>query len=157
MGMTTQAQLNSRYRKVTRLDGKEKVSLDADMIRLLFAIEESKEVEQIGRELGLTPEILSATLAKLSAVKLIEPVRKEVPCLNNGFLEALKLNLSRTVGPMAQILMEDVLLDMKLSPEAIPKNQAAELIGALAMEIPDEDGRMQFKKSMVEFMKKPLR
>ncbi len=156
MGMSTQEQLNSRYRKVTRLDGQE-VSLNAEMIRLLFAIDETKEVGQIGRELGLAPEILTATLAKLSAVKLIEPVRKVVPCLGNGFLEALKLNLSRTVGPMAQILLEDVLLDMKLSPDAIPKNQAAELIGALSMEIPDEDGRMQFKKTMVEFMKKPPR
>ena len=156
MGMSTQEQLNSRYRKVTRLDGQE-VSLNAEMIRLLFAIDETKEVGQIGRELGLAPEILTATLAKLSAVKLIEPVRKVVPCLGNGFLEALKLNLSRTVGPMAQILLEDVLLDMKLSPDAIPKNQAAELIGALSMEIPDEDGRMQFKKAMVEFMKKPPR
>lgn len=154
MGMSTQEQLNSRYRKVTRLDGKE-VSLDADMLRLLFAIDESKEVGQIGRELGMASDMISATLAKLAAVKLIEPIRKVVPCLANGFLEALKLNLSRTVGPMAQILLEDVLLDMKLSPEAIPKNQAAELIGALAMEIPDEDGRMQFKKAMVEFMKKP--
>ncbi|MFZ0133324.1 MAG: hypothetical protein WAK95_12330 [Desulfobacterales bacterium] len=154
MGMSTQEQLNSRYRKVTRLDGKE-VSLDADMLRLLFAIDESKEVGQIGRELGMASDMISATLAKLAAVKLIEPIRKVVPCLANGFLEALKLNLSRTVGPMAQILLEDVLLDMKLSPEAIPKNQAAELIGALAMEIPDEDGRMQFKKAMVVFMKKP--
>lgn len=154
MGMSTQEQLNSRYRKTTRLDGKE-VSLDADMLRLLFAIDESKEVGQIGRELGMAADMISATLSKLAAVKLIEPIRKVVPCLANGFLEALKLNLSRTVGPMAQILLEDVLLDMKLSPEAIPKNQAAELIGALAMEIPDEDGRMQFKKAMVEFMKKP--
>ncbi|MFZ0242408.1 MAG: hypothetical protein WAL90_12245 [Desulfobacterales bacterium] len=153
MGMSLQEQLNSRYRKVTRLDGKA-VSLDADMIRLLFAIDESKDLGQIGRELGLAPEILSGTLAKLSAVKLIEPVRKDIPCLGNNFLEGLKLNLSRSVGPMAQILIEDVLLDMKLSPEAIPKNQAAELIGALAMEIPDEDGRIQFKKAMLELMKK---
>ena len=103
MGMSPQVQLNNRYRKVTRLDGKE-VSLDADMIRLLIAIDESKELVQIGRELGMTHDLLAATLAKLSAVNLIEPIRKDIPCLDNGFLEALKLNLSRAVGPMAQIL-----------------------------------------------------
>jgi hypothetical protein len=156
MGMSPQDQLNNRYRKVTRLDGKE-VSLDADMIRLLIAIDESKELGQIGRELGMTHDILTATLAKLSAVNLVEPIRKDIPCLDNGFLEALKLNLSRAVGPMAQILLEDALSDMKLSSSAIPKNQAAELIGALALEIPDEEGRMQFKKAMLELMKKPVR
>jgi hypothetical protein len=153
MGMSPQVQLNNRYRKVTRLDGKE-VSLDADMIRLLIAIDESKELVQIGRELGMAQDKLAATLAKLSAVNLIEPIQRDIPCLNNGFLEALKLHLSRAVGPMAQILMEDALSDMKLSSGAIPKNQAAELIGALALEIPDEEGRMQFKKAMLELMKK---
>ena len=153
MGMSPEVQLNNRDRKVTRLDGKE-VSLDADMIRLLIAIDESKELVQIGRELGMTHDLLAATLAKLSAVNLIEPIRKDIPCLDNGFLKALKLNLSRAVGPMAQILLEDALTDMKLSPSAIPKNQTAELIGALAMEIPDEEGRMQFKKAMLELMKK---
>lgn len=156
MDMSSQNQLNTRYRKITRLDSKE-VSLDADMIRLLIAIDESKELRQIGRELAMTPDTLTATLAKLSAVNLIEPIRKDIPCLDNGFLEAMKLNLSRVVGPMAQILMEDALADMKLSSSAIPKNQAAELIGALALEIPDEEGRMQFKKAMLELMKKPVR
>jgi len=156
MGMSPQDQLNNRYRKVTRLDGRE-VSLDADMIRLLIAIDESKELGQIGRELGMPRDTLMTALARLAAVNLIEPIRKDIPHLKNGFLEALKLNLSRAVGPMAQILVEDALSDMKLSSGAIPKNQAAELIAALALEIPDEEGRMQFKRAMLELMKPPVR
>jgi DNA-binding MarR family transcriptional regulator len=153
MGMSPQVQLNNRYRKVTRLDGRE-VSLDADMIRLLIAIDESKALGQIGRELGMTHATLTATLAKLSAINLIEPIRENIPRRDNGFLDALALNLSRAVGPMAQILLEDALSDMKLSPGPIPQNQAAELIGALALEIPDEEARMQFKRAMLELMKK---
>jgi hypothetical protein len=156
MGMSPQDQLNNRYRKVTRLDGRE-VSLDADMIRLLIAIDESKELGQIGRELGMPRDTLMTALARLAAVNLIEPIRKDIPHLKNGFLEALRINLSRAVGPMAQILVEDALSDMKLSSGAIPKNQAAELIAALALEIPDEEGRMQFKKAMLELMKQPVR
>ncbi len=153
MGISPQVQLNNRYRKVTRLDGRE-VSLNADMIRLLIAIDESKALGQIGRELGMTHATLKATLAKLSAINLIEPIGENIPRRDNGFLDALTLNLSRAVGPMAQILLEDALSDMKLSSGAIPQNQAAELIGALALEIPDEEARMQFKKAMLELMKK---
>jgi len=156
MGMSPQHQLNNRYRKVTRLNGKE-VSLDADMIRLLIAIDESKELGQVGRELGMPRDTLMTALARLAAVNLIEPIQKDIPRRDGGFLEALKLNLSRAVGPMAQILVEDVLSDMKLSSGPIPQNQAAELIAALALEIPDEEGRMQFKKAMLELMKQPVR
>lgn len=53
--------------------------------------------------------------------------------------------------------MEDALTDMKLSSREIPKNQAAELIGVLAMEIPDDETRLQFKKAMLELMKKTVR
>lgn len=156
MGMTSQDQLNIRYRKVTRLDGKE-VSLDADMIRLLIAIDETKDLGQIGRELGMAPDLLKTALGKLSAVKLIEPIHKDAPGHGNGFLAALRLTLSRAVGPMAEILLEDALTDMKLSSREIPQNQAAELIGVLAMEIPDDDARLQFKKAMLELMKKTVR
>ena len=72
-------------------------------------------------------------------------------------MQALKLNLSRAVGPMAQILIEDAMTDMRLPPGDIPKNQAAELIGALALEIPDDEGRMKFKKAMLDLIKKPVR
>ncbi|MEJ2475080.1 MAG: helix-turn-helix domain-containing protein [Desulfobacterales bacterium] len=156
MGMSPQHQLNNRYRKITRLNGKE-VSLDAAMLRLLIAIDESKELGQIGRELGMPRDTLMTALARLAAVNLVEPIRKDIPRRDGGFLEALNLNLSRAVGPMAQILVEDALSDMKLSSGPIPQSQAAELIAALALEIPDEEGRMQFKKAMLELMKQPVR
>jgi hypothetical protein len=55
---------------------------------------------------------------------------------------------------MAQILLEDALADMNLSAEGVPQEQAAELIGALAVEIPDEESRLKFKKVMLELIKK---
>lgn len=141
-----------RYRKVTRMDNKE-VVLDTDMIRLLIAIEENKALEQIAREVGMNTDVLSATLAKLLEVKLVEPVRRNGGKVRSQFLEALKLHLSRAVGPMAQILLEDALSDMNLSGDEIPQNQAAELISVLAVDIPDEDVRIQFKKAMLPLIK----
>lgn len=141
-----------RYRKITRMDNKE-VVLDTDMIRLLIAIEENKALEQIAREIDMDTDTLSATLAKLLKLKLVEPVRKNGGKVRSQFLEALKLHLSRAVGPMAQILLEDAMSDMNLSGNGIPQNQAAELISVLAVDIPDEDVRIQFKKAMLPLIR----
>jgi hypothetical protein len=141
------------FRKVTRMDSEE-ISLDADMIRLLIAIDETKEIAQIADEVGMDGATLNATIAKLLKIKLIEPVAKEVPFLNKKFLEALKINLSKAIGPMAEFLIEDVAADMNFSMTEIPKDQAAELITNIAVEIPDEENRIQFEKLMIELIKK---
>jgi hypothetical protein len=43
---------------------------------------------------------------------------------------------------------------MELTPSEIPVNQAAELIANLSREVPDEENRMQFKKSMLAILNK---
>jgi DNA-binding MarR family transcriptional regulator len=143
---------NQRYRKVTRLDSTE-VCLDADMIRLLIAIDDRKPLEQIAAEVGMASSTLTATVSKLLELNLIEAVQKNRQFLDDRFITKLKLNLSRAVGPMAEILIEDVVEDLNLTVNEIPKSQVAELISALAFEIPDEDSRIQFKKEMLKVLK----
>ena len=60
--------------------------------------------------------------------------------------------MSGAIGPMAEILIEELAADMELNPSEIPANQAAELIAQLSLEIPDEENRMQFKKAMLAFL-----
>jgi hypothetical protein len=141
------------FRKVNRMDGEE-INLDADMIRLLIAIDENKDMSLIAKEVGMDNTTLNTTLTKLLKLKLIEPAEKGVPFLNEKFMEALKINLSKAIGPMAEYLIEDVASDMDFSMSRIPKDQAAELISNLAVEIPDEGNRVQFQKSMIQLIKK---
>jgi predicted transcriptional regulator len=141
------------YRKIIRKDN-EKISLDADMIRLLIAIDENKSVYQIADEVEMEANIIKKNLSKLLKQGLIEPVKKDLPTLDNIFLKALKINLSKIIGPMAEILIEDVVEEMELTTPEIPVHQAAELITALSHEIPDEEKRIEFKKSMMGILNK---
>ena len=153
MGSSKHDHLHMRYRKVTRLDNKE-VLLDADMIRLLIAIDETRSLGKIAQEVGMNPDKLSVTLEKLLELKLVEPVsKKNGSSLGAPFVKELKHHLSRAVGPMAQIILEDAMSDLNLSGKEIPRDQAAELISILAVEIPDEEVRMQFKKAMLPLIK----
>lgn len=141
------------FRKIIRKDSDE-ISLDADMIRLLIAIDENKSLHQIAEEVEMETTTLKKTLSKLLNQRLIEPVKKDIPYLDRVFLEALRINLSKVIGPMAEILIEDVVAEMELKTSEIPVNQAAELINNLSLEIPDEKDRIEFKKSMLNILNK---
>ncbi len=139
------------FRKLIRNDNNA-VSLDADMIRLLIAIDDHKSLYQIAEEVDLGAASFKKALSKLLDQGLIEPVQKNIPVLNQSFIQSLRMNLSRAIGPMAEILIEDLAEEMEIDPSAIPVNQAAELITHLSLEIPDEENRMQFKKSMLAIL-----
>lgn len=141
------------YRKVIRADNDE-VSLDADMIHLLIAIDENKSLSQIADAADMDNTTFKQALSKLLAQSLIEPVQKDIRVLDESFLESLRINLSKAIGPMAEILIADVAEEMELDPARIPVNHAAELITHLSLEVSDEENRMQFKKSMITILNK---
>ena len=143
------------FRKIKRIDSEE-VCLDADMIRVLIAIDETKNLGQVGREVGMSLAAFQETLSQLIQLNLIEPLRKDVAYLDESFIQEMQARLSLAVGPMAEILINDAAADMNLTVSRIPKIQAAELISALSMEIPEEDSKIRFKKAMVELMKNKL-
>ena len=141
------------YRKVIRKNN-DAVSLDADMIRLLIAVDENKNLYQIAEEVDMGSLAFKTALSKLLDQGLIEPVQKDIPVLDQSFIETLRIHLSRAIGPMAEILIEDIAAEMEVDPAAIPVSQAAELIAHLSLEIPDEKNQMQFKKSMLAILNK---
>jgi len=144
---------NIYYRKVVRADNDE-VSLDADMIRLLIAIDESKSLTQIAEEVDMSNTVFKNTLSRLLKQGLIEPVKKDLAVLDESFLEVLRINLTKAIGPMSEILIADVVEEMDLDASAIPVNQAAELIAQLSLEVPEEENQIQFKKSMIAILNK---
>jgi len=128
------------------------VSLDADMIRLLLAIDESKSLYQIAAEVDMDAAAFKANLKKLLEQGLIEAVQRAGALVDKSFLPALRMNLARMIGPMADIVVDDVVAELRLDAAAIRLEQAAEIIHRVALEIPDEDGRIHFKKSMVAIL-----
>ena len=154
IGLTGRA--NIYYRKVIRADNDE-ISLDADMIRLLIAVDESKSLNQIAEEVDMSNTAFKIALSKLLRQGLIEPVQKGQLVLDKSFLETLRINLSKAIGPIAEILIADATEEMQVDSSAIPINQAAELITQLSLEVPDEENQMQFKKSMIAILNKMRR
>lgn len=139
------------FRKRIRKD-LEPVSLDADMIRLLLAIDERKSLYQIAAEVEMDAAAFKKNLKKLLEQGLIEAVQRRAARVDQRFLPTLRMNLARVIGPMADIVVDDCMAELKLDAAAIALEQAAELINRVALEIPSEDGRIRFKKSMIAIL-----
>lgn len=139
------------FRKRIRKD-LEPVSLDADMIRLLLAIDERKSLYQIAAEVEMGAAAFKKNLKKLLEQGLIEAVQRRAARVDQRFLPTLRMNLARVIGPMADIVVDDCMAELKLDAAAIALEQAAELINRIALEIPSEDGRIRFKKSMIAIL-----
>jgi len=132
----------------------DEIAMDRDMIRLLIAIDEDKDISQVAGEAGMNLPSLRETLSKLLNLGLIEPIEKAVACLDTKFINTCKVMLSKAVGPMAAFLIEDTIAELGLSTSKIPVYRAAELISVLAREVPEDDKRIQFQKSMIDMIPK---
>jgi len=141
------------FRKVIRKENSS-VSMDAEMIRLLIAIDENKTLSRIGEEIGMNSSVLKETISKLIRLGIVEPVTKKVTYLSNSFLHELNANLTHAIGPMAEFLIEDTVSAMGLSINEIPLNRAPEMIIMISEGIPDDQTRANFRKKMVEIMPK---
>jgi DNA-binding MarR family transcriptional regulator len=141
------------FRKKIRRD-LQTVSLDADMISLLLVIDEHKSLYQIAAEVELDGASFKRTLKRLLEQGLVEIVQKRAPRLGNAFLQAVRANLIRTIGPVAEIILEEAVADLSLTPPDITVDQAAELVYRISREIPDEDSRTQFQNSIMPILNK---
>jgi DNA-binding transcriptional regulator YhcF (GntR family) len=151
MDLTAKTAAELTFRKKIPRD-LQTVSLDADMIRLLLVIDEHKSLYQIAAEAEMDSATFKKALRRLLEQGLIETVQKRVPLLGKLFLDTVHLNLSRAIGPMAQIVLEETLAEMNLNPNGIALDQAAELVTHLALEISDEGSRTQFQKAIIPLL-----
>ncbi len=122
--------------------------MTGDMIRILSALDGLKNISEISRELGINLPTLRSALTKLLESGLVEAADGQVSLVDKTFIESLRRQMVIAVGPMGDLLIEDVLGRMSLSLSRIPVHRAAELVGHLAREIPDEANRDVFQKSM---------
>ena len=137
--------LPQRYFKKTIRNDMEKVTLDAEMIRLLTAIDESKNISQVARAAKMNLSRVREILAKLLDLGLVVHVAKEIIYLDRAFIKFLIMKLSETVGPMGEIVIEDIMDEMGLQIDRIPVDAASDFIKNIAREIPQEENRIFFE------------
>ena len=129
------------------------VSLDGHMLNVLSKLDGRKNFGMISREIGIDMSAMRSVISKLAKLKLIEAVEEEIPVLDKEFFAFLIGQLSIITGPIAQVMVEDVIREMAHGSSAIPVNRAAELIEMLSRQIPETEKRTSFIQTMLARIK----
>ncbi len=140
------------FRRVQRDDMGE-FSMDSQMLATLIELDGKKNVLEVARNLGVKLDRLKPVIFRLLDLNLIEPVEEENGYTNTDFFKDLYSELSLAVGPIAQILIEDAVMDLGESMENFSMKQAPELVDMLARQIKREEKRMHFRQIMVQRIK----
>lgn len=129
-----------------------KVSMDADMLKLLLAIDARLPLAQVADKAGISLKGMRPTVSKLIKLGLIQPAARKAPAVGAAFVGGLKANMVKAVGPFGEFIVQDVLNATGYSEDDVPVNLAADIILKLSVEISDDGAQRQFKEDMIKLV-----
>jgi hypothetical protein len=131
----------------------DKFSLDGQMLQVLKELDGKQNLASVSRSVNMNLDTLKEVLTRLQNFQLIEKVEATVSVLNEEFFDFIQHHLALALGPIAEFLIEDELLDFGDHPEKIPFYRAAELVNLLAHHIPRQEKKVAFQKAMAKKLK----
>ena len=136
------------FRRVTRDDAGE-FSLDGQMLSVLMELDGRKSVAVVAKNAALSMGVMRRVISKLFELNLIEPVEEAISRLDEDFFDYLKSQLALAIGPIAEVIIEDVVIELGHSLSQFPSHRSAELIDLISREIQREEKRNSFKQNML--------
>jgi hypothetical protein len=143
---------DARFRK-TNFTAHDETVFDADMLKLLMAIDEGKPILQIAKEIKMDPNVFRESFLRLYKLKLIEEVKQKIVYADDLFVTRLKETLISLVGPLGEMLLGEAAEKMNLQVSRIPRSSVADFVYQVAKEIPGDKEQAEFKKLMIQEIK----
>lgn len=129
-------------------DHLKKVPLNGRLISVFLDMDGKRNLGAIARDAQLNWSDLWDAVSRLSKLQLIEQVADDSAVIDDEFLNFLRLQLAKAIGPLSTILVEDSIQAAGYSPQRFPAGRAGELVEILAQEIQREAKRHQFIDDM---------
>lgn len=126
------------------------VSLDSQMLNVLMELDGKKTLGQVAQSLNMNMKTLRDIVNRIYQMKLCEPAAESMPVLGRDFFAVLSSELSKAMGPIADVVIEDEITDMGESPDHFSAHRAAELVDVLARQILREERKVAFQQAMVK-------
>jgi len=147
--------LDMCFRK-TNLTSNSEITFNADMLKLLVAIDGNKTIRQIAADIELTPSAFKESLVKLIKLKLIERAVATAPgtYVSEAFLERTREILIQLAGPLGVVLIEEATEQMNLDVTKIPRDSVGDFIYNIAKQMPGEKQKNEFSAVMLKEIKR---
>ncbi len=126
------------------------VSLDSQMLHVMMELDGQKTLGQVAQSLNMNLKTLRAITDRLHQLRLCESAKDSMPVLSRDFFSVLSAELSRAMGPIADVVIEDEISEMGESHNRFPLHRAAELVDVLARQILREERKVAFQQVMVK-------
>ena len=113
---------------------------------IVTQIDGKKNSSEVAKTLSLTEEETQTYFNRLLDLKLIEVNTeiKKVEYLNSSFIQEIEDEMVVLVGPVAPIIVDDILLDMNKNRDNLEKSQIGFFIELVKDEIDDQEKKMKF-------------
>lgn len=127
------------------------VSLKSLEWAVITQLNGEKTIGQIGEILTLNQNEALQIFSRLFSEGLLEFVKTQSEDHSPApvFLETLERQFKLYVGPVADIIVNDTLAELKTSREYLEKNQIPMLVELIGYQISNEKKRAQFQKEML--------
>jgi len=132
---------------------RQNVSLDGHMLAVLTELDGNKNLAAVSKRTGMGLEDVARIVVKLRKMGLVNVVKTGVKMMDKGFMDFLSAKLSKAVGPIAEILLEEASSDLGIDLDRMPLHKAPELVEALAADINREEQRIEFQQAMLAKIK----
>lgn len=138
--------LKTRFRRSLGTDNRQFI-LNADLYRLLSAVDERKTVEQVASELKMDLDTMRVLTSRLLDQGLIKPAGLNQLFLDRNFVKLLQVNLLYILGNknMAFSSVDLAIKEIGVNPDEIPATQALEIITKVSTKIGPELGKRLYK------------
>ncbi|MBN1352517.1 DUF4388 domain-containing protein [candidate division KSB1 bacterium] len=134
------------------------IKLEPEEWQILAQVNGNRTVSQIVEVTNKDEFSVAKILFHLHSVGLLEKVEKPATSardtINESFFKEIEDELSKAIGPMALLIIEEVIEDLGETREAFPNDKIAIMIEKVCNEIDDEEKKLQFSQIMIESIKK---
>jgi hypothetical protein len=143
MNDTTLYRKSSQGRRAT-------INSDGVTARVFAAIDGNNSLSVVAEFAGVSIPVLWQTIAKLKKLGLIEEGAGSAHLMGTEFAIKVQRELTKAVGPVSNVLIQNAVQLMKFSWPRVPAVHAREFIYRLLVHIPHAGTREAFKITMLK-------
>lgn len=135
---------------------KKSITLTPSEWQVIAMFYKHPDLNELKAKFNVNTDQLYAIIERLEAKKVIKIIQTpsqslvEIPTI---FWEKLEKELSKSIGPIASLVLDDTIEEFNKSRDNFPHKMLYSLVEKVATEINSPAGKQQFQKTMLELIK----
>ena len=124
--------------RIAAISGNASLQITGRQLQIICQVDGQRTLQEIANKLGLELKDTQRQLEQLEAMQLLV-LERYVTIVSERFIHELQSGLIRIVGPLADVLIEDLISQARWNVSQLRADQALKLLSALEREVnPDQ-------------------